>query len=88
VLSQESVLVKLERLLRRVAAKGQEKNLIVRVAPDVAVFILEMHSRRLAEFEKRFRLQVDLKDDPALKRGEMRIISARTRRDITSAYDS
>jgi ribonuclease G len=88
VLSLESVLVKLERLLRRVGAKGQEKNLIVRVAPDVAVFILEMHSRRLAELEKRFRLQVDFKDDPALKRGEIRIISARTRRDITSAYDS
>jgi ribonuclease G len=88
VLSQESVLVKIERLLRRLAAKGQEKNLIVRVAPDVAVFILEFHSRRLAELEKRFRLQVDLKDDPALKRDEMRIISARTRRDITSAYTS
>jgi ribonuclease G len=86
VLSKESVLVKLERLLRRVASKGAEKNLIVHLAPDVAVFVLEHNGRRLSEFEKRYKLRVDLKDDPALRRDEVRLVSAKSKKDVTSLY--
>ena len=67
------MLVKLERAMRRLAAIGSERRIIVRVAPEVALFFVEQEARRFSELEKRFRLQVDLKDDPQLKRGEMRI---------------
>jgi ribonuclease G len=87
VLSLESVLVKLERLLRRVAAKGQEKNLIVHVAPEVAVYVLEHNARRLSDLEKRWKLIVDLKDDPGMKRDEILLISGKTRKDITEQYE-
>jgi ribonuclease G len=86
VLSLESVLVKLERLLRRVASKGAEKTLVVHLAPDVAVFVLEHNGRRLSEFEKRYQLRVDLKDDPALRRDEIQLVSGKTRKDVTGLY--
>ncbi|HTM58231.1 MAG TPA: Rne/Rng family ribonuclease [Candidatus Udaeobacter sp.] len=73
--SPETMLVKLERAMRRVAALGTEKRITVRVAPEVALFFVEQEGRRFAELEKRFKLRVDLKDDPQLKRGQMRVFT-------------
>jgi ribonuclease G len=75
VASLETMLVKLERVMRRVAAIGEEKRITVKVAPEVALFFVEQEGRRFAELEKRFKIQVDLKDDPQLKRGEMRVFT-------------
>jgi len=80
--SPETMLVKLERALRRVAAMGGEKRVTLKVAPEVALYFVEQEARRFAELEKRFKLQVDLKDDPQLKRGEMRILNSR-KQDLT-----
>jgi len=80
--SPETMLVKLERALRRVAAMGEEKRITLRVNPEVALYFVEQEARRFAELEKRFKIQVDLKDDPQLKRGEMRVFNAR-KQDLT-----
>jgi ribonuclease G len=71
--SPETMLVKLERAMRRVSAMGEVKRIVLKVAPEVALYFVEQEARRFTELEKRFHLQVDLKDDPALKRGQMRI---------------
>jgi ribonuclease G len=73
--SPETMLVKLERAMRRVSALGTEKRITVRVAPEVALFFVEQEGRRFAELEKRFKLRVELKDDPQLKRGQMRVFT-------------
>ena len=82
VASLETMLVKLERVMRRVAALGDEKRITVKVSPEVALYFVEQEGRRFAELEKRFKLMVDLKDDPQLKRGEMRVFSLK-RHDIS-----
>jgi Ribonuclease G/E len=76
------MLVKLERAMRRVSALGGNKRITVKVAPDVALYFVEAEARRFSEIEKRFRLQVDLKDDPQLKRGDMRILNDK-KQDLT-----
>ena len=86
ILSLESVMVKLERLLRRVSAAGKEREIVVRVAPDVALYILEHNGRRLAEVEKRYKVTIDLKDDPQVRREEIRMFSARSKQEITDQY--
>jgi ribonuclease G len=86
ILSLESVMVKLERLLRRLSAAAKEKEIVVRVAPEVAVYILEHNGRRLAEVERRYKLSIDLKDDPQVRREEIRMFSARTKQEITDQY--
>jgi ribonuclease G len=75
--SLETMLVKLERVMRRVAALGGERRIVLRVAPEVALFFVEQEARRFAELEKRFKLQVDLKDDPQLKRGDMKVFTTK-----------
>ncbi|MEP7028551.1 MAG: hypothetical protein ABI960_08140, partial [Candidatus Eisenbacteria bacterium] len=86
ILSLESVMVKLERLLRRVSAAGKEREIVVRVAPDVALYILEHNGRRLAEVEKRYKVTIDLKDDPQVRREQVRLFSARSKQEITDQY--
>jgi ribonuclease G len=73
--SSETMLVKLERAMRRVMAMGSHKRITVKVAPDVALYFVEQEARRFSELEKRFRIAIDLKDDPQLKRGEMKVFS-------------
>ena len=73
--SHETMLVKLERAMRRVRAMGTERRITVKVSPEIALFFVEQEGRRFSELEKRFRLAVDLKDDPQLKRGEMKVYS-------------
>jgi ribonuclease G len=81
--SLETMLVKLERAMRRVMAMGGERRITVKVAPEVALYFVEQEARRFGELEKRFRLQVDLKDDPQLKRGEMRVYSGSKKTELT-----
>jgi len=73
--SHETMLVKLERVMRRVAAIGGQKRITVKVAPEVALYFVEQEARRFAELEKRFRIQIDLKDDPQLKRGDIKVFT-------------
>jgi len=80
--SSETMLVKLERAMRRVMAMGSHRRVTVKVAPDVALYFVESEARRFSELEKRFRIQIDLKDDPQLKRGEMKILSDK-KQDLT-----
>ena len=86
ILSLESVMVKLERLLRRISAAGREREIVVRVAPDVALYILEHNGRRLAEVERRYKVSIDLKDDPQVRREEIRMFSSRSKQEITDQY--
>ena len=81
--SLETMLVKLERAMRRVVAMGGDRRITVKVAPEVALYFVEQEARRFAELEKRFKLQVDLKDDPQLKRGEMRVFSVARKAELT-----
>ncbi len=73
--SPETMLVKLERAMRRVAALGNERRITVKVAPEIALFFVEQEARRFSELEKRFKISIDLKDDPQLKRGEMKVFT-------------
>ena len=82
VASHETMLVKLERAMRRVAAMGGQKRITVKVSPEVALYFVEQEARRFSELEKRFKLQIDLKDDPQLKRGEMKLFSDK-KQDLT-----
>ena len=53
--------------------RTDERRITLKVNPEVALYFVEQEARRFAELEKRFHLQVDLKDDPQLKRGDMKV---------------
>jgi ribonuclease G len=86
VYSLETVSMRVERTLRRVAALSKERAFQIRVNPEVAEFLFERKSRRLAEVEKALELDLDIRDDPRLKRDELRIVLSKTGKDVTKEF--
>jgi hypothetical protein len=62
---------------------GGQKRITVKVAPEIALFFVEQEARRFQDLEKRFKIQIDLKDDPQLKRGEMHVFGSGGKVDLT-----
>lgn len=86
VYSLETVSMRVERTLRRVAALSKERAFQIRVNPEVAEFLFERKSRRLAEVEKALELDLDIRDDPRLKRDELRIVLSKNGKDVTKEF--
>jgi ribonuclease G len=87
VLSLSSAALKIERMLRRVGQRAKEKQLILRVHPDVAVHLVEQDADRLGRLEKQYRYRVEIRDDPSLRRSEIRLFRGRTYEEITKQFE-
>ncbi len=76
----------IERCVRRAAALGGEKQLLVRVHPQVALQVMEFEPRFVRNLARRTRLRLDLRDDPLLRHDEFRILSGKAQVDVTEKY--
>ncbi len=85
VWSAPTLLREIERCIRR-AALGNEKQLLVRVHPQVALQVVENEPDFLRRLGKRTGLRLDLRDDPLLRRDEFRLLSGPAQTDVTSKY--
>ncbi len=87
VLSLETVALKVERLLTRIGVNTQEKLIELRVAPELAQHLMNAeYAERLAGLEKKFSFELDLRDDPRLPRGDVKVIFPRTNEDVTERF--
>lgn len=80
--------MKIERVLKRAAAELGEKELQLRVSPDVAVYLLEEKGSRLERLERRLGVQIDIVDDPSLRREDFRVILRRGKKDVTAQFET
>jgi ribonuclease G len=87
VLSQSTAALKNERMLQRVGEKSKEKQIILRVHPDVAIYLVELEARRLDRLERQYKLRVEIRDDPSLRRDEIRLFRGRSFEEITKQYE-
>jgi ribonuclease G len=87
VLSLESMSMKMERILKRAAAELGEKEMRLKVSPQVAVYLLEERGARLEHLERRLGLEIDIVDDPSLRREDFRLILRRGNKDVTSQFE-
>jgi len=76
----------IERCVHRAAAAGDERDLLVRVHPKVALQVMEAEPRFLRRLSKRTRMQLDLRDDPLMRYDEFRLLAGRARIDVTAKY--
>ena len=76
----------IERCVHRAAAVGDDTDLLVRVHPEVALQVMESEPRFLRKLAKRTRLRVDMRDDPLMRHDEFRLLSGRSRIDVTGKY--
>jgi ribonuclease G len=87
VLSLSSATLKIERMLRRVGQRAKERQLLLRVHPDVAIHLVEQNADRLERLEKQYRFRVEIRDDPSLRRDEIRLFRGKTFEEITKQYE-
>lgn len=86
VFTPETVVRRIERAIRRAGTEGAEKEILIRVHPQVALHILEDEPTFLRRMEKTWRVALDIRDDPLMRQDEFRLLSGPAARDVTAKY--
>ncbi len=85
ILSPETMLAKIERILRRAGRNSLLPRIEVRVHPTRADYLLEEGFDRIASLENRYDVAVDVREDREMKHDDMRVLDDRGR-DITNRF--
>ena len=86
VFTPEVVSRRLERALRRAGHERRERQLTVRLHPEVALYLLEEEPRLLQSLTKTTGVDIELRDDPMMRLDEFRLMSRPAGRDVTDLY--
>lgn len=86
VFRPEVVVRRMERSLKRAGADHKERQLAVRLHPDVALYLLEQEPNFLRQLEKATGLELEVRDDPMMRLDEFRMMAKPAGRDVTELY--
>jgi len=86
VFTPEVVARRLERALKRAGHEHRERQLAVRLHPEVALYLLEEEPRLLQTLSKMTGVDLELRDDPMMRLDEFRLMSRPAGRDVTELY--
>jgi ribonuclease G len=87
IFTPETVVRRIERAIRRAAAEGRERQLTVRVHPEVALFVLEQEPRFLRTLEGSLKLTLAMRDDPLLHPDEIKLMATATQQDVSPRFN-
>ncbi len=82
VLSFESLATKIERWIRRVGAKSREKKIQLRVNSSLAIFLEEERAEVFDALSRRYKMKIEIQDDPRLHREDFKVVSLSSFRDL------
>ena len=86
VFTPETTVRRLERSVKRMAVTGRKEQVLLRVHPDVALYLLEEEPEFLKRLEKGAALPLELRDDPLLKPDEFKLVVKGAGRDVTEQF--
>jgi len=86
VFRPEVVVRRMERSLKRAGADHKERQLAVRLHPEVAIYLVEQEPNFLRQLEKQTGLQLEVRDDPMMRLDEFRMMAKPAGRDVTEQY--
>jgi ribonuclease G len=86
VFTPEVVARRLERSLKRAGRERRERQLAVRLHPEVALYLLEEEPKLMHTLGKMTGLELELRDDPMMRVDEFRLMSRPGGRDVTDVY--
>lgn len=86
VFTAETIVRRMERAVRRVASEGRREALVVKLPPDVALYVLREEKELMRRLEKGIGFPVEMRDDPLLKPDEFKLVVKGAGRDITGQY--
>ena len=86
VFRPEVVVRRMERSLKRAGADHKERQLSVRLHPEVALYLVEQEPNFLRQLEKQTGLELEVRDDPMMRLDEFRMMARPAGRDVTELY--
>jgi ribonuclease G len=86
VFTPETIVRRMERSVRRMAVEGRRDSLIIRLHPDVAMYVLEQEQDLVRKLEKATGTSLELRDDPLLRPDEFKLVVKGAGRDVTQQY--
>ncbi len=86
VFTPEVVARRLERSLKRAGRERRERQMAIRLHPEVALYLLEEAPRLIHTLGKMTGLELELRDDPMMRVDEFRLMSRPAGRDVTDIY--
>ena len=86
VFRPETVVRRIERAIRRVSVQQRERQVTIRVHPQVALYILEQEPDFMRRLERNLKVDLDLRDDPLMKQEEFRLLAGPAATDVTTKY--
>jgi ribonuclease G len=86
VYTPATVVRQIERTVKRAAASREERSLVVRVHPEIALRVIEEEPGLMKRLRNRTRLELHLRDDPLMRLDEFRLLSGPAETDVTDKY--
>ncbi len=86
IFTPETVARRIERAVRRAGADGAGSALLIRIHPEVALYLLEDEPGLLKRLENELAVQLTLRDDPLMQQDSFRLVSGTTHHDLTQRY--
>jgi ribonuclease G len=86
VFRPEVVARRLERSLKRVGLERRERQMAVRLHPEVALYLLEEEPKLLQGIARQIGVELEMRDDPMMRLDEFRLRSRPAGRDVTEIY--
>jgi ribonuclease G len=86
VFTAETVVRRVERSVRRITVEGKRDPLVVKLHPDVAMYVLEQERDFVKKLEKSAGFGLELRDDPLLRPDEFKLVVKSAGRDVTQQY--
>jgi ribonuclease G len=86
VFTPETIIRRVERSVKRMAVEGKRDNLLVKLHPDVAMYVLEQEQDLMRKLEKASGFSLEMRDDPLLRPDEFKLVVKGAGRDVTQQY--
>jgi ribonuclease G len=86
VFTAETIVRRVERSVKRMGVEGRKDNLVVKLHPEVAMYVLENERDLLKKLEKLAGFSLELRDDPLLRPDEFKLVVKSMGRDVTQQY--
>jgi ribonuclease G len=86
VFTPEAIVRRVERSVRRIVVEGKRDNIVVRLHPDVAMYVREQEQDLTRKLEKGANFSIEFRDDPLLRPDEFKIVVKSAGRDVTQQY--
>ena len=86
VFTPETIIRRMERSVKRMAVEGRRDHLVIRLHPDVAMYVLEQEPDVIKKLEKSVGFSLEVRDDPLLRPDEFKLVVKGAGRDVTQQY--